>query len=711
MTKLNHLVLFFTLISFTLFVVPVTNASNTAGELELSDETGGRKTALLVSTDITGDVSGMIASIQVKQTFQNDSDAWVNGRYVFPLPEGAAVDSLRIEVGERIIEGVIKEKIKAKEIFNAAKKLGKKSALLEQHRPNLFSISIANIAPYEQVVANITFIDKVKYENEIFSLRLPTTLTPRYIPRLAITSNNSDLQDNNALTNEQSKHLPSCNQSIEITEQSGWASNTYMVCDASRITPSQTHFQPGQTTNLFSLNLVLNPGLPLVSVDSNSHTIISQFLDKNRVELSLANGKEAMDGDLILQWHANSGQQPQAAFFQQIWQNEGTKKEYYSMLMVMPPSSNVSMSLSRDVTFIIDSSGSMAGSSMVQAKQSLHQALQYLAPTDYFNIVDFDSDYRPLFQHGKIANQSNINTAHRMIDRLDADGGTEMFAALEFAFNQASAEHLLRQIIFITDGSIGNEDQLFKLINENLDDSRLFTVGIGHAPNTHFMSKAAKFGRGSYTYINNLDQVSDKMEKLFTKINQAKLKNITIDIMSNNSMDVEQYPQRIPDLYSGEPIMLLLKSEQPLNKLSLSGTMADQNWQQTLIVNNKITNTKGQTKNLNTVWARQKIESLMEDLVLSPETESVIKPEIIALGLAHSLVTKFTSFVAVEKKPVKPIETKSKNVHVKNLMPKGSTMMAPQTATSATLYKLIGMLLLCLAVGLSIQNRKQHVYK
>lgn len=709
MTKRNHLHLL--LICTCLIFSPNVNAINSAGELELIDEEGNRKTAMVMTTELSGNISGMIASIELKQTFQNDSDSWVNGRYVFPLPEGAAVDSLSIVVGERVIEGVIKEKAEAKKIFTQAKKAGKKAGLLKQHRPNLFSISIANIAPDEIVVANITFIDKVKYENETFSLRLPTTLTPRYISGHAITNNNLDKEVSNAITNEQSKHLPSCNQNIEITEQSGWASNTYMVCDASNITPPQTHFQPGQTTNSFSLKLLLDAGLPLASVDSNSHTIVSQFPDQNRVVISLANGEEAMDRDLVLEWRANIGHAPQAALFQQVWQNEGAEKEFYSMLMVMPPSSNTTISLPRDVTFIIDSSGSMAGGSMVQAKQSLHQALQYLTPTDRFNIIDFDSDYRPIFQHGKAADQTNINTAHRMIDRLDADGGTEMYGALEFSFQQASEEQYLRQIIFITDGSIGNEEQLFKLINQKLGQNRLFTVGIGHAPNTHFMSKAAKFGRGIYTYINNLDQVSDKMEDLFTKINQAKLKNITVEIAAKNQINVEQYPQRIPDLYAGEPIILLLKSEQPINELSLSGTMADQNWQQSLVVNKPITNTKGQTKNINTVWARQKIQSLMEDLVLSPETEPVIKPEIIELGLTHKLVTKFTSFVAVEKTPVKPVETKSKNVNVKNLMPKGSTMMAPQTATPATLYKLTGMLLLCIAVGLSMRTRKHHAYK
>ena len=343
------------------------------------------------------------------------------------------------------------------------------------------------------------------------------------------------------------------------------------------------------------------------------------------------------------------------------------------------------------------------------AKQSLHQALQYLSPTDRFNIIDFDSEYRPLFQSSKIADQANINAAHRMIDRLDADGGTEMFGALEFAFQQADDEQFLRQIIFITDGSIGNEDQLFSLINQKLKHSRLFTIGIGHAPNTHFMSKAAKLGRGSYTYINNLNQVNDKMERLFKKLNQAMLKNISTEIASNSSTEVEQYPQRIPDLYAGEPIILLLKSEQPLKNISLSGTMAEQNWQQSLAVNSLNISANEQTKNLNTVWARQKIESLMEELVLSPETESSIKPQIIELGMSHNIVTKFTSFVAVEKIPVKPVESKSKNVNVANLMPKGSTMMAPQTATPATLFRLLGGLLLCISIGISAVHRKQQL--
>ena len=367
MTKLNHLQLFLISICISLVFVPNAHAINSAGELELIDEDGNRKTALVMTTELSGNISGMIASIQLKQTFQNNSDRWVNGRYVFPLPEGAAVDSLRIAVGERIIEGLIKEKTEAKRIFTQAKKAGKKAGLLEQHRPNLFSISIANIAPDEIVVANITFIDKVKYENETFSLRLPTTLTPRYFPGNVITESILDKETNNEFVKQQSKQLPSCNQKFEINEHSAWASNTDLVCDASDISPPQTHFQPAQTTNLFSLKLLLDAGLPLVSVDSNSHTIVSHFPDQRRVEISLANGEEAMDRDLVLEWRANIGHAPQAALFQQIWQNEGAEKEFYSMLMVIPPSSNATMSLPRDVTFIIDSSGSMAGRSMVHS--------------------------------------------------------------------------------------------------------------------------------------------------------------------------------------------------------------------------------------------------------------------------------------------------------------------------------------------------------
>lgn len=683
----------FYLSAVILFLVSsLTSASPTppssVGELELNGASGRHNNALLINTAISGQVDGMIASITIDQQFENPTDEWVNGRYVFPLPEGAAVDSLQIKIGDRLIKGVIKPKEDAKKAFEKAKKTGKKAGLLAQHRPNLFSMSVANIGPHERVSAQITFIDKVHFENNIFSLSLPTTLTPRYIPGAPIK-----------MTDEQSEHLKKTLESgndVKINGEFGWAHNTSSVLDASDITPSQSYGFGVETTHRFSLALRLNAGLNLHEISSNTHAIVSSGISADSHEVSLANATELMDGDLELKWQTILDDTPTAALFQQ--KHAGS---YYTMLLLTPPQIEANLSLPRDTIFIIDSSGSMAGESMHQAKQALLEGLSFLGSTDKFNIIDFDSDFHALFEQSQAVNRRSLDRARSMVRNLVADGGTEMIGALKFAFSQNSREQAyLQQIVFITDGAIGNENELFKLIKTELGDSRLFTIGIGSAPNSFFMSKAAKHGGGSYTYIRETNQVKSKMADLFAKISKPQMRDIKLEW----SGKVEQFPERISDLYSSQPISVLVKSDKALRHVNASGSLLSQPWKQTLKLG-KILHDSNLANNLDAIWARAKISDLMDKLSLGELAPEHAKDEITKLGVSHSIVTKFTSLVAVEETPSKPRNLKATHKNIANLMPKGSTMAIPQTATPATLLSLLGSLMVLLGC---VIRRRQH---
>jgi Ca-activated chloride channel family protein len=330
---------------------------------------------------------------------------------------------------------------------------------------------------------------------------------------------------------------------------------------------------------------------------------------------------------------------------------------------------------------------------MVQAKQALRLAMQDLSVNDRFNIVDFDSHYRPLFAQPKFATGNNIALGNRMIDRLQADGGTEMRGALQFALSQPGAEEYLQQIIFITDGSIGNEQELLSLIDQQLGDARLFTVAIGTAPNTYFMRKAARFGRGFYQAISDLNQVSEQMQLLTQRIKRPLLRDIKLEWAEG----VEQYPARVPDLYAGEPIVVVTKSSSPVTKVKVAGQLASQRWTQSLQQTSVAKTEPKEKSQINTLWARAKIEHLMETLITAPQQLPQIREQVIALAIAHQLTSKFTSFVAVEQAVSRPEGARAKHENVPNLMPRGSTMIAPQTATAADLLKLLGVLCLCLA--------------
>ena len=689
-TTFNYIKKILITASLLLFVVNV-HAKTSVGELELvnnehsTEQDKQTELAVLLNTDISGSINGLVASIKVKQTFQNTQNNWVNGRYVFPLPEGAAVDSFRMRIGERIIDGLIKEKEQAEREFIAAKRSGKKAGLLKQHRPNLFSISVANIGPNEEVVTELTLVNNVHFENNTFSLRLPTTITPRYIPN-ATTKQTSSEEIENALNSSISKVI-SNSKEIDLNTSTGWATNTARVIDASDITPPQTHDIGQQTSHHFSLSLSVNAGLPLQTVNSQTHLISTDFVSESHVNVTLASNTEKMDSDLVIRWQATIGNTPEAAFFQQKFKNA-----YYSMLMVTPPQVNTNLTLPRDVTFIVDTSGSMSGTSMRQAKQALHDGLDYLSPSDRFNIIEFNSEFSSLYSQSEAVTLGKINDAHSMIDRLSSGGGTEMLAPLKYALNTEHDAAYLKQIIFITDGSIGNENELFRMIQSDLDDARLFTVSIGSAPNTHFMEKAAQFGRGSHTVINRLNQVSEKMADLFEKITSPVMRNI--QVAWPQSQDVESYPSKIPDLYSGQPLTLIVKSKTPINKAEISGELVNSPWQQTL---NLTSGNQQKTDNLDTVWARQKVAALMDQLRSSDNGSEEIKTDIINLGISHNIITKFTAFIAVEKTPSKPKTEQASQQNIPNLMPKGNTMPAPQTATPAGLLTLLGGLLLLLS--------------
>ena len=659
------------------------NDDNSAGELLLTNKQGKHINTLLLDTDINVTVNGLIATMKIKQVFRNNSDDWVNGRYVFPLPEDGAIDGMTMKIGERVIHGVIKEKQAAKKAFIKAKKAGKKASLLEQHRPNLFSMAVANIPPRSEVHAEIHIIDRVKYEQQTFSLRLPTTLTPRYKlgKRLKI-----DLEEK---------------QDVQINEQSGWGINTDIVPDVSAITPPQTHTKNTQTLSSFRFQLELNAGIELKQVSSKTHALNIKNLSEKRALINLKNTTEPMNKDLLLQWTPIKTQAPTAALFQQTIQ-----QEHYVMAMLLPPTAAIKNALPRDINFIIDSSGSMSGDSMHKAKESLIYAIQQLSPSDRFNVIDFDNNFTPFYSQTVKANQQNITNTIARIKKLSANGGTEMFGPLQFALNTTSEKQRLKQIIFITDGAVSNEQQLFKLIHTNLGDARLFTVGIGSASNSYFMSKAAQFGRGSFTYIDTNSDSTDNMKQLFQKINHPVARDIQLEYTPTLNNNIEQYPAKIPDLYAGEPLVVFSKSKQAIDAINISGNLLGNPWQRKLQTAKKIHN----TDNIDALWARKKVSHLMNELNTGSQDATIIKSKVIELGIKHHLLTQFTSFVAIEKIVSKPNTAIAKNKNVPNLMPKGSTMPVPQTATTAGMLSFFGSLLMLFAMLFGHQGFRQSIF-
>ncbi|NQY87891.1 MAG: marine proteobacterial sortase target protein [Colwellia sp.] len=616
--------------------------------------------------DITAniEINGLVAYAEITQTFINPHAIALHGSYQFPLPESAAVKQLIIKIGDKEIIGEIMEKKAAQALYQQAKKQGQKASLVEQHRPNIFTNNIANIPAQSTVVVTLKFIMPVSFAHGNFTLRLPLAITPRYQPKSS-------------------------------TKQS----TTSLFPHSHAVAPSQS-----------AINIVLNSGIPITAIFSDSHKIKTRALnsEQNAYLISLNKTHVVSDKSFALSWQLLASEQPQVSSFTQE-----VAGEHYTLLTFFPPKTAAAQVIARDIIFIIDTSGSMQGGSMAQAKTSLQLALLQLNDKDSFNIIAFDDDTELLFPITQMASNQNITKAQQFIDNLNADGGTQMYRPLSNALmmrkNKVQSAKSIRQIVFITDGAVANEFELMQLLNSAQGSFRLYTVGIGAAPNGYFMKKAAQFGRGSYIFIQNHNEVQQKITQFMTKISQPAISNIALTLDNQVHQQVEVYPNKIPDLYFGEPLQIALKSQFPLTNVQLTGDTASTPWYQQLIINDNRS-----SKGVSSLWARRKIESLLDSLVTGANTEKV-KAQVIITSVDHQIISPYTSFIALEKQPeISPLlekndlsavhkSAKQKSAsqkHKSNFIQTHQSLLVamPQTAIGWQLQFLIGLALLVLAL-------------
>lgn len=573
--------------------------------------------APLLDTKIDVAITGMIAKVMLKQTFENTSTDWVEGLYTFPLPDQAAVNSLIVTIGDRRIVGSIREKKQAEQHYEQAKQAGKLASIVKQHRPNLFSSRFANIPPGETVSIELGYVQTVAYVDDQYSLRIPLTLTERY-------------------------------------------SGDY-VPDKTDISPPQLSASAANVSmglkHGVEIKALLHGLYDVSDVNSPSHDLIVSPIE-NGTEVIL-NETAVLDRDFILHWREAAAVVPTV----RAWR-ERVAGEEYLLATVTPPTSDEDIpEQARELILVIDTSGSMAGEPMRAAKTALLDALNGLTPNDYFNIIEFDSQYSTLFNQPMLASAQNIQMAEHFTRGLNADGGTEMLGALQNALGYQSS-NLLRQVVFITDGAVGYEDQVFESVSRSIGDIRLFTVGIGSAPNEWFMRKVAEAGRGTYQLIQNVGDVQDGMSTLLRKLESPALTSVVISFDGDRA-DIT--PDPIPDLYASEPLVIAARLVEGNHTMTVAGTWGDELWQTSVSVDNApITNT-----GLSTVWARKKIESLQDKQRFNSDPD-FYRSLILRLSLDHQILSPYTAFLAVEDTPVRPANELLAKKVVPNLHPAGT---------------------------------------
>jgi Ca-activated chloride channel family protein len=679
-----------------------------------TDHAGIYLPAPILETHVAIHVAGPVARTIVSQRFCNPTQLWVEGVYAFPLPENAAVDTMKLVVGDRVIEGQIKERAEAQQIYEQAKAEGKKASLLEQQRPNLFTTSLANLGPGEIAEVRIEYQQELRWDSGRYSLRFPMVDTERYmpgnphlpgppLPALLPSFRGEEGERQETHTAEpsiQEKDIaPSSHEEegrdnallpLPPSPRRGWAEGRERGPGGEGILPAP----PRCTAKINPVNLTvdLEAGFPLAKLTSSSHAIRSREIAPGRFNVELADGAVPADRDFVLEWTPAAGAAPAATLL-----TEEIGGETYALLMVMPPKEAAGKRFDqpRDIVYIIDTSGSMGGASIREAKAALDLALSRLDPRDSFNVIEFNSDTHALFTSSLPASPGNVQTAREWVTGLEATGGTEMLGALQAALGEPAGGGMLRQVIFMTDGAVGNEEELFAYIRAHLGDSRLFTVGIGSAPNSYFMTKAAEFGRGTFTYIGSPEEVEGKLKALFAKLERPALTGVQA-VWDDPSAEI--YPERIPDLYMGEPIVAVARLLPAFpGEVTLAGSAIGAPWK----VSVKALPTAAGS-GLDKLWARRKIDELGNQLALGGD-EAKLRPAIVALGLAHHLVTEFTSLVAVDTTPSAPAGTQPKTALIPVDVPEGwesggEAGTLPQGGTSARLDLLLGSLLLAASV-------------
>ncbi|MEP7211316.1 MAG: marine proteobacterial sortase target protein [Alphaproteobacteria bacterium] len=619
----------------------ITKGEVSAGSLLISStEPGKYVVAPIVAGDVKMDIAGPVIRTRVTQRFTNPTDKWVEGVYAFPLPEDAAVDTLKVVIGDRFIQGQIHERKEARQIYETAAANGQKAGLIEEERPNLFTTSLANIGPGETVAIQIEYQDKARLDNGVWSTRFPLVIAPRYIPK------------------------PS--QPALVADASGRIGvGNPRVPDAARITPPVLHpdQEPSGKEGLrlpVSFDINLNAGVQLADVSSQTHALNIEKAAAGATHITLKDGEVPADRDFVLSWKPEPTAKPMASLFRETRDGEN-----YLLAVINPPAiTTKSLRRNRETVFVIDNSGSMSGTSMDQAKAGLLLALDHLAPTDEFNIIRFDDTMDQLFTVAVPANEQNLARARRFVKSIEANGGTEMLPALKAALidNDRKNESQVRQVVFITDGAIGNEGELFSAIHDQLGRSRLFTVGIGSAPNAYFMTRAARLGRGTFTFMDDVSKITEQSKKLFSALENPVMTDIDFKLPGSA---IDAYPSPLPDLYAGEPVTMVIRADKLEGALTLTGKLNGQTWSTSLNLADA-----QPTTGLSQIWARAKI-SAIEESQFAGVDQTAVDAGVLKTALDFHLVSRLTSLVAVDVTPARPLGERLDTRQVATMLPAG----------------------------------------
>ncbi|MGB1285639.1 MAG: VIT and vWA domain-containing protein [Aggregatilineales bacterium] len=569
----------------------------------------------LENTAVTGEIFGAVASVTVEQQFGNPFDTPIELRYLFPLPEKAAIVDYEISIGERTISAELKEKQQAQQTYQQAIDNKKRASLLTQERPNLFAIQIAHVQPGESIITRIQYEDRLTYSDGAYEFVFPMGITPRY-------------------------------HSLDMAAGDAKSVDAPIALDENKVAP-------------VSIVLTLDAGLPVSAPISKTHELaITQQAD-NHYSLELVGEHNIPNKDFVLRYDAAEDDIRSAS-----WSSKDDEMETL-LLTIIPPRLDITKDpAAREFIFVVDRSGSMGGDPMNQAKNALRASLRTLNETDTFAILAFDNRLEWFDQQVRSVTQDNIEQADSWIQRLTARGGTEIRGAIDAALGLSVDAERQRYVVFLTDGAVSADEESIRKINKQRGDARIFTFGIGASVNRYLLTKMAEMGRGVAEFLGNQDDIEKSVTRFQDRVSYPALMDASLTWEHVEHWDT--YPEPLPDIYIGQALEISSRLKRKgYPQLTLTGT---QDGQQVSIPVQIPTPTEPNPV-IRRLHARARIESLMDNLNRGENSEK-IREQILGLALEHRIVTAYTSFVAVDSE-VTDNDHEMKKVNVSVPLPDG----------------------------------------
>ena len=575
----------------------------------------------LKTTAVKTDVSGFLARVNVRQEFQNSFSEPIEAVYVFPLSQNGAVDRMTMTVGSRVIRGRIMKREEARKTYETAKSEGRTASLLDQERVNIFTQSVANIMPGETVVVEISYIETLKYEDGAYEFVFPMTIGPRYIPG--------------------------------------------GVKDAAKISPPIAETRNGSD---ISIEVNLNAGVPVEDIRSTSHAIDRADLSPGSSRVTLRGEKTIPNKDFILRYDV-TGKRIEDALLTHRDERGG----FFTLILQPPDMPAAEDRTPKEIVFVLDTSGSMEGFPIEKAKEAMKLSLDGLYPEDTFNIITFAGDTAILFEKPVAATRANLDAAQAFLAERRGYGGTEMMKAIKASLEPSDASDHLRIVCFMTDGMVGNEDEIIAEVQRH-PNARVFSFGIGSSVNRLLLDKIAAEGKGEAAYVALEDDGSKAARKFYERVRSPLLTDLSIDWNGMPVADV--YPGRLTDLFTARPVTIFGRyTKAASGVIKLKGKVAGQPYERSISI--VLPETAAANDALATLWARTRVDELsMSRLKAAAKDGEDLDKQITGIGLEFGIMTKFTSFVAVEDRVANPNGDPAR-VEVPNVLPEG---MDPKNA-------------------------------